>query len=120
MMKICKEVDAKHYTIPFKELIENHPVLNSLLISVSPPKFNLGDPLTLSQVNKCLYKEMLNLEISVPDNYLIPSLGIRYAYCDVINSLIQTNKPVIEVGTGASAAIAMILAKKIQEKNSSN
>ncbi len=104
-------IEAKYFTLPFSLLLEKYPLLNSLLISVDPPKFDLGDPYVLSLLNKYLYKEVVGLDISIPQNHLIPSLGIRYAYCEYMNSLLKSNYHLIEIGTGASAAISMILAK---------
>lgn len=103
-------IEAKYFTIPFSQLLEKYPSLNSLLLSINPPKFDLGDPNVLSLLNRSLYKEVVNLEISVPQKHLIPSLGIRYAYCEYMISLMKTNHPLIEIGTGASAAISLILA----------
>ena len=109
-------IEAKYFTIPFSQLLEKYPSLNSLLLSVNPPKFDLGDSNVLSQLNRYLFKEVVNLEITVPQKNLIPSLGIRYAYCEYIISLMKTNYPLIEVGTGVCAAISMILAN-VYKKN---
>ncbi len=113
-IKPNQTIYAKYFSIPFSTLIERFPHLASLLISVKPHKFDLGDPNILSTVNKYLFKAVLNLDISVPQNFLIPSLGIRHAYCDSIAQRITNNLPILEIGTGASAAIALILAKKYQ------
>jgi 23S rRNA A1618 N6-methylase RlmF len=115
-LKPAEIIDAKYFTTPFSQLLEKYPFLNSLLISVDPPKFDLGDPYVLSFLNKYLYKEVVGLEISIPKNNLIPSLGIRYAYCEYMNSLLKSNYPLIEIGTGSSAVIAMILAKVYNKK----
>ena len=115
-MKPESVIEAKYFTKPFSELTNKYPILKSYLISINPPKFDLGNPKILSLINKYLYKEVVNLEVSVPQNYLIPSLGIRYAYCEYIVSTIKTNYPLIEIGTGASAAISMILAS-VYNKN---
>ena len=109
-------IEAKYFTLPFSKLLEKYSFLNSLLISVNPPKFDLGNPYVLSLLNKYLYKEVVGLKISIPQNYLIPSLGVRYAYCEYMNSLLKSNYPLIEIGTGSSAVISMILAK-VYKKN---
>ncbi|MHA1621746.1 MAG: RlmF-related methyltransferase [Candidatus Heimdallarchaeaceae archaeon] len=112
---IHKEYEAKYFTLPFSELVEKYPDLNSFLISENPPKFDLGNPKVLSLLNKCLFKEVLQIDLDVPEGYLIPALGIRHVYCEIVNYLTQSEDPLIEIGTGASAALAMILAKKYKK-----
>jgi len=109
-------LEAKYYSLPFSSLVEKYPILNAFLISVDPPKFDLGNPKVLSMINKYLFKEVVDLDIRVPEDFLIPSLGIRHAYCDFIADRIKSNKPIIEIGTGSSAAIALILAKKYNKQ----
>ncbi len=116
VLEIEREIDAKYFTIPFDELVEENPELAIFLTSIKPAKFDLGNTDVLSKVNKCLFKSVLGLNISVPEKYLIPTLGIRYAYCDTIVSYVNSNLPFIEIGTGASAAIALILSKKYQKE----
>lgn len=107
-----KFIEAKYFSLPFKELVEKYPDLNAFLISVDPPKFNLGDPFILSRINTILFKEVLDLEIKVPEDYLIPSVGVRHAFCDYVVSQLNSNEPILEIGTGASASMSLILAKK--------
>ena len=114
-IKIDKTVEAKHFTKPFVELLNNFPSLDKHLISQNPPKFDLGDSNVLSLLNGCLFQDMLELKIDVPEKYLIPALGIRYSYCDIVCQE-SSNGTLIEIGTGASAAIAMILAKKYRKE----
>ena len=80
-----------------------------------PPKFDLGDPKILSLLNHYLYKEILQLEVSVPEGFLIPALGIRHVYCDIIDSITESEDQLIEIGTGASAALAIYLQRNIIE-----
>jgi len=109
-------IEAKHYGKKFADLLENFPELNAFLISVNPPKFDLGDPKVLSLLNQYLYKDIFKLEVSVPEGFLIPALGIRHVYCDIIDSITDSEDSLIEIGTGASAVLAMILAKKYKRK----
>ena len=97
--------------MPFSVLIEKYPALSSFLKSLHPPKFDLGDPITLSTLNYYLFKEQVGVEIFVPKGHLIPTLGIRFAYAAIINRY-APKKTLVEIGTGASAAISLILAKK--------
>jgi 23S rRNA A1618 N6-methylase RlmF len=107
-----KIIEAKYFTLPFKDLVERYPDLNAFLTSVDPPKFNLGDPFVLSRINTILFREILDLEIRVPEDFLIPSVGVRHAFCDYVVSQLKSDKVILEVGTGASASMSLILAKK--------
>ena len=71
--------------------------------------------MALYHYNKCLFKILddidLDLELSNDQKInLIPTAGLRRAIVSVIISTISPKK-VIEIGTGASAIIAMLLAK---------
>ena len=116
VINIKEEIDAKYFTIPFDELVEKNPELAIYALSVNPVKFDLGNPEVLSKVNQYLYKTVLGLDLTVPKEYLIPTLGIRYAYCNAVVERINSPYPCLEIGTGASAAISMILATKFQKK----
>ena len=109
-------IEAKYFTIPFDELVKRKPELAIYAISINPVRFDLGNPVVLSKVNQCLYETVLNIKIEVPPSHLIPTLGIRYAYCEAVTSRISSSKPIIEIGTGASSAIALILAKKYHKE----
>ncbi len=109
-------IEAKYYGKKFSDLLEKFPELNGFLISTNPPKFDLGDPRILSLLNQYLYRDILQLEVSVPEGFLIPALGIRHVYSDIIDSITESEFPLIEIGTGASAILAMILAKKYNRK----
>ena len=115
-LKIFKTINAKYYGKKFSELLERYPELHAFLISTDPPKFDLGDPKILSLLNHYLYKEILQLEVSVPEGFLIPALGIRHVYCEIIDEITESENPLIEIGTGASAVLAMTLAKKYNRK----
>jgi len=113
---IEEEIEVKYFTIPFDKLVSKNPQLAIYTASVNPVKFDLGNPEVLSKVNHALFKTVLDIDISVPKNHLIPTLGIRYAYCDVVATRSKSSLPFIEIGTGASAAIALILAKKYKKQ----
>jgi len=107
-----KIIEAKHLGMKFEKLVHKYPKLEKYLKSRNPLKFDLGDPETLSELNKCLFKELAGLDIELPKGHLIPSYSLRMAYVKTINELLTSKKinfsyPIIEIGTGASAAIAM-------------
>jgi len=116
-----KTIEAKYLGMKFEKLVPKYPKLEKYLISKNPLKFDLGDPETLSELNKCLFKELANLDIELPKGHLIPSYSLRMTYVKAINELLTSEKinfsyPVIEIGTGASASIAMLFAKKYKRK----
>jgi len=110
---------TKYLGMKFENLVPKYPKLEKYLINIDPPKFDLGDPETLSELNKCLFYELSGIDIELPESHLIPSYSLRMIYAKAINDLISNNqlfRPIIEIGTGASAAIAMLLAKKYNNK----
>jgi len=116
-----KTIDAKHLGMKFEKLVPKYPKLEKYLINKNPPKFDLGDPETLSELNKCLFKELADLDVELPKGHLIPSYSLRMTYVKTINELIIRNGinpsyPILEIGTGASAAMAMLIAKKYKRK----
>jgi len=116
-----KTIEAKHLGMKFEKLVHKYPKLEKFLISRNPTKFDLGDPETLSELNKCLFKELADLDIELPKGHLIPSYSLRIAYVKAINELVTSKNanssyPILEIGAGASAAIAMLIAKKYNRK----
>jgi len=110
---------AKYLGMKFENLVPKYPKLEKYLININPPKFDLGDPETLSELNKCLFYELAGIDIELPKGHLIPSFGLRMDYAKAIYDLISNNQifyPIIEIGTGASASIAMLFAKKYNNK----
>jgi len=91
-IKINEIVEIKYFTKPFKNLLTSHPELKPFIISNNPPKFDLGDPNFLSELNRCLFLDITRLHIQVPSGYLIPSFGLRYAYCDIIMREVEIEK----------------------------
>lgn len=106
-------LNAKDFSLPIASVIESCPEIKNWLDENN--KIDLGNSLALYHYNKCLFKILddidLNLDITndQPIN-LIPTAGLRRA---IVSTVISTIKPktVIEIGTGASAIIALLLAK---------
>ncbi|MHA1408222.1 MAG: RlmF-related methyltransferase [Candidatus Heimdallarchaeaceae archaeon] len=115
-IEVDEVVEVKYFTKPFVKLLSKYPELSSLLYSTYPPKFDLGDPMVLSTLNRYFFLDILGLDITVPQGHLIPSFGLRYAYCDIVMREIHNNKRLVEIGTGASAALSLILAKEYKRK----
>ena len=95
VLKIEEVIEAKYFTIPFDKLVQKNPNLAIYAISINPVRFDLGNPEVLSKINQSLYETVLDIKIKVPENYLIPTLGIRYAYCEAIISRVFSSLPII-------------------------
>ncbi len=110
------EIDSKLYGKKFSDLYKDHLTLEQYLISKDPFKFDLGDPRTLSEINRYLFKDLVGLDITISSDYLIPSASIRIVYAELLMKLINSDNKLVEIGTGATSALAMILAKKYQRE----
>jgi methylase of polypeptide subunit release factors len=70
-------------------------------------KIDLGDPKALSEYNKAVLKLKFGLEVQLPPGHLIPAGCLRSAF---IQEVIRPKQNILEIGTGSSAIIAMIMA----------
>ncbi len=113
LKKPLKVIDAKYYGIKFEDLLAIYPNLKDLLMSENN-QLDLGNPHVLSTLNEYLFRHLLELKIVVPTNYLIPAMSLRLAYIEGIKQFFN-HLPIIEIGTGASAALSLIAAKKYNQ-----
>lgn len=104
----------KYYNLPqklcglsFKEAIQRDPTLRKYEIGLN--RIDLGNTEALLLYNRLVLKDLLSLDFTVPHGFLIPTVCSRWNFV----SWIIRDQPsrVLEVGTGASAIIAMMLAK---------
>ena len=107
-------LDAKNFSLPLRQIKDQCPEISQWLNSNN--KIDLGNPRALYYYNKCLFKILDDIELDMPiqedtDNNLIPTAGLRRAIVSIITSEIKPTK-VIEIGTGASAIMGLLLAKK--------
>ncbi len=70
-------------------------------------KIDLGDPKALSEYNKTVLKLKFGLEVQLPPGHLIPAGCLRSAF---IQEVIGPKQNILEIGTGSSAILAMIMA----------
>lgn len=75
-------------------------------------RIDFGDTDSLNAYNKAALKVMTGLEIDIPEGNLVPTICLRQAYLTVlVEDLLVRGSKILEVGTGASAVIAMIANK---------
>ena len=105
------KIDAKNFSLPIKEVLADCPDLYQY---TKANKIDLGNPLALRAYNICLFKILENVIIELPESNLIPTCGLRRSIVHVILEItnLKLNDRIIEIGTGASAIIAMLFAKK--------
>lgn len=74
-------------------------------------RIDLGDPQALSEYNKAVAKTIANVDIELPDGFLIPTVCLRQAYLVIlIDEILQPGSTILEIGTGASAILSLLAA----------
>ncbi|WP_371803823.1 RlmF-related methyltransferase [Candidatus Lokiarchaeum ossiferum] len=94
---------------PTSRAIELHPDLIPFLKTRDPPRINKESREALLLYNYYVAQDLFNLTIEFErDVAIVPTPVMRYAF---LQHLIHPNCSIIELGTGASAIIALIAAK---------
>lgn len=83
------------------------------------PKIDFKDPKAVKALTKCLLKKDFNLDVTLPDDKLIPTLSLRLNYILWLEDILKTfniNENVIgiDIGCGASCIYALVAARKNQ------
>ncbi len=107
-------LDAKDFSLPINQVIEKYPEIRKWVNSKN--RIDLGNSGALYHYNKYLFKLLDDIELDLDINLterrnLIPTAGLRRAIVSAILSIIHPQS-VIEIGTGASAIMALLFAKK--------
>jgi methylase of polypeptide subunit release factors len=71
-------------------------------------KLDLGDSKVLKLYNQLILQDLMNLNFELPEDFLIPTICSRYEFLKYC--LKSTPKSVLEIGTGASAILALMMA----------
>lgn len=105
--------NAKDFTLPIKTVLEKCTDMRKWVDEKN--KFDLGNPQALYTYNKCIFKILeditLFLDVSKDNpNNLIPTAGLRRCITAIILEHTKAKK-VIEIGTGASAIMALLFAR---------
>lgn len=95
--------------VSISRAIAINPELEQYLSQKYPPRLDLGDNRALLLYNKIILKEFMDLEFNIPSGFLVPTICSRWEF--VRWMLYDYPKRVLEIGIGASAILALILAK---------
>jgi len=93
---------------PTSKALKLHPDLRNHLKSMDPPRIKNEDRETLLLYNKYIAKDLYDIDIEFAEHAIIPTPIMRYNF---LMHVIKPNSSIIEIGTGASAIIAMLAAK---------
>lgn len=101
-------IPQKQCGLPFKEAIKRNPTLGKYSTK-GENRIDLGNSQALLLYNRLILQDFLSLDFTVPPGFLIPTICSRWAF---ISWIIRDHPlKVLEVGTGASAIFALMLAK---------
>jgi len=100
--------------LPISLAIQKHPDLIPYLKSSCPPRIDFENRKALLLYNVYVAKDVYGLDIILEqERALIPTPVLRYNF---LLNVLKPNSTVIELGTGASAMIAMLAAKHFNAK----
>ncbi len=105
-----------HTNYPTSEAILRHPDLIPMLKSLDPPRIDTENRELLFLYNQYIAQDLYGLKIEFSPTAIIPTPTMRYHF---LKHVIQQKKPagtMIEVGTGASAIIALLAAKHFNQQ----
>ena len=101
-----RSILAKKCGIPIKQALKLNPKLTQY---AKNDRLDLGNTKALLLYNKLILKEFMDLEFDLPNGYLIPTICSRWAFLKYILQFKPGN--VLEIGTGASGILAMMLGR---------
>lgn len=94
--------------LPFKEAIQRNPTLKKYATK-GKNHIDLGNSEALLLYNRLVLQDFLSLDFTVPSGFLIPTICSRWAFISWI--IRDYPSKVLEIGTGASAILALMFAK---------
>ncbi len=97
---------AKKCGVPIKQALKLEPKLSQY---VTNNKLELGNTKALILYNKVILREFMALEFDLPEGYLIPTICSRWTFVKYI--LRQNPSNVLEIGTGASGILSLMLGR---------
>lgn len=99
----------KRCGLPFKEAIQRCPDLKKYATK-GQNRIDLGNSQALLLYNRVVLQDFMSLDFTVPPGFLIPTICSRWAFVSWINNE-KSPLNVLEIGTGASAILAMMFAR---------
>jgi len=107
---------TKRCGLPLKEALKQDPTLRKYLID-QERRIDLGNTDALLLYNRLILQDFLSLDFSIPEGFLVPTVCSRWAFLEWVlidlGSTINIARipTILEIGTGASAILALMLAK---------
>ncbi|MFX0209578.1 MAG: RlmF-related methyltransferase [Candidatus Hodarchaeota archaeon] len=94
--------------LPFKEAFKRCSALRKY--ETLDNQIDLGNPKALLLYNRLVLQDFMGIDFTIPSGYLIPAICSRWEF---VNWIIRDKGPskILEIGTGASAILAMMFAK---------
>ena len=108
-LKIHQTINTRQYSLPIKVIYNKYPKFRQY-VNPTNYKIDLGNSESLRAYNQLLFKELEGLDILIPKGHLIPTAGLRRAIVQLV--LKQNPRVILEIGTGATAIVSQLLAKK--------
>ncbi|MFX0085385.1 MAG: RlmF-related methyltransferase [Candidatus Hodarchaeota archaeon] len=103
----------KNCGLRFEEALERSPELKKHSTS-NGKGIDLGNTTALLLYNRLILQEFLGLDFSLPVGFLIPTICSRWEFLKwCLKDIDKTDqaRKILEIGTGASAILALMLAK---------
>ncbi len=98
--------------LPIEEALLRSPELKKYFDKGSK-KIDLGNTNALMLYNRLILQDFLELDFSIPEGFLVPTICSRWKFVkwclDNLSPISQQR--ILEIGTGASAILALVLAK---------
>ncbi len=107
--EVLRIIDGSKKCVPIEIALNKNPTLKHYLMSHDPPRLDLGSPIALQEYNKTILNIKTGLQLTLPEGFLIPSVCLRLIFLETI---LKKSLRVLEIGTGASAIMGMIAARK--------
>jgi len=107
--------NAKRNSLKIIDVLDFDPSFSEFLTSQNPPKIDFGCSKTLRKYNQLICKKLTGLSFIIPPDFLIPTIGLRITFLELLfDKYLKKGARLVEIGTGASAILSMIAAKKYQ------
>ena len=100
------QLPIKPCGLPISKAAKKYPELRKF---VQKNRLNLGNPEALLLYNQLILRDFLSLKFTIPQGFLVPTICSRWSFIEWILQFSPIN--VLEIGTGASAILALILAR---------
>ncbi|MHA1967788.1 MAG: RlmF-related methyltransferase [Candidatus Hodarchaeales archaeon] len=103
---------TKRCGLPIEEALIRFPELKKFTDGMSK-KIDLGNTNALLLYNRLILLDFLDLDFSIPEGFLVPTICSRWEFLKWCLSHLNpiSRQRILEIGTGASAILALILAK---------